>query len=723
MPTLSVRARESIKTGLAVAVAIAIALRMDFLEPAWAGFAATMISLDTAGQSLNKAALRMLGTLLGFVASLTFMSLFPQQRWAMLLALTPYIGLCTYMLAGKKRQYAWFVAGFVCLTIMVHAGTDSLSMFRYAVARLEETALGILVFSLISIFLWPRNSKSDLDAASRALFDTQRELFRAYRGLLAGRGRVEESGPLRLQEVQRLTQLGQALAAAETDTYEVWELRYAWRRFLQQSTVLLETLGRWRTSLPEVRPLALGRLLPDLDAFLADLERRFEQIERMLAGREAGGEPRSIELAIDESALRALSNFEKAALVLFRTQLQKLDEISRALFDCLRDIEGSGRIVSKPLREADRSPRLALDPDRFRSAVTVVATMWMGFLLWIWVDPPGHANFWYQATLWSMVAILARQTVLSLLPGFLLALVVGGVAYVGVMPHLSSYTELGLMIFCVTAAGFYLFWEPRRRGSRGFFVAIFLILTSIGNEQTYSFSKYANTSATILMTLALAAAVGYFPSSPRPERVFLRLLARFFRHAEILLSNLAPEARRETGFAERLRRSWCRDDLLDELPEKLATLAQRIDYRLLPGTTPEQVRALVTNLLSLTLRIKEVLDARAPLRLGEPQLEQVVADLREWRLLAQQQFRLWAAEPSAAGSSAAELSERLETGLARFEANLDDARERAAEEGGEIDDEAFYRYLGGFRGVAEAAIGYAEAAAAVNWDTWREARF
>ena len=127
---LSVRARESIKTGLAMAIAIAISLRMDFLEPAWAGFAVAMISLDTAGQSLNKAALRMVGTLVGFVASLSFIGLFPQQRWGLLLALSPYIGLCTYMLAGKKNQYAWFVAAFVCLTIMTHGGADSPNVFR-----------------------------------------------------------------------------------------------------------------------------------------------------------------------------------------------------------------------------------------------------------------------------------------------------------------------------------------------------------------------------------------------------------------------------------------------------------------------------------------------------------------------------------------------------------------------------------------------------------------
>ena len=40
-----------------------------------------------------------------------------------------------------------------------------------------------------------------------------------------------------------------------------------------------------------------------------------------------------------------------------------------------------------------------------------------------------------------------------------------------------------------------------------------------------------------------------------------------------------------------------------------------------------------------------------------------------------------------------------------------------------MDYEKLYRYLGGFRGLSEDAIGYAGLAAAVDWEPWREARF
>ena len=61
--TPSTRTKEAIKTGLAMTIAYGIALQMDWDRPYWAAFAVAFISLPTAGQSLHKGALRMLGTL------------------------------------------------------------------------------------------------------------------------------------------------------------------------------------------------------------------------------------------------------------------------------------------------------------------------------------------------------------------------------------------------------------------------------------------------------------------------------------------------------------------------------------------------------------------------------------------------------------------------------------------------------------------------------------
>ena len=94
MIPISTRTKEAIKTGLAMTIAYGIALQMDWDRPYWAAFAVAFISLPTAGQSLHKGILRMLGTLVAGVAALTLIALFPQERWWFMIFLSMYIAFC-----------------------------------------------------------------------------------------------------------------------------------------------------------------------------------------------------------------------------------------------------------------------------------------------------------------------------------------------------------------------------------------------------------------------------------------------------------------------------------------------------------------------------------------------------------------------------------------------------------------------------------------------------
>jgi len=321
MITLNTRTKQAIKTGLAVVIAYAIPLYMGWEKPYWAVFAVVMISLDTGGQSLNKAGLRMLGTLVGGAVVFILIALFPQQRWLMMLSLSVYYGFCTYMMTGSKRPYFWFVSAFVCMVIMVDAVPfDPLRSFQIVVARVEETAMGIMVYSLISTFLWARPSRGALYEASRTLSAAQHQLYRTYRGLMAGQGTAEESQPLRMREVHLLTGLGQALNAAETDSYEVWEVRRQWRRFHEQATTLGEALESWRESFPEVQPLDLTKLLPNIEAVLLELDDRFAEIERMLTDEAPTRTPKPVSLVVEHKETLTHTHFQKAALAETKTQ-------------------------------------------------------------------------------------------------------------------------------------------------------------------------------------------------------------------------------------------------------------------------------------------------------------------------------------------------------------------------------------------------------------------
>jgi uncharacterized membrane protein YccC len=265
-----------------------------------------------------------------------------------------------------------------------------------------------------------------------------------------------------MQEAALLPKVGQTLEAAESDSHEVSALRDQWRRFYHLSMALEETLERWRQSFPEIQSLDLPGLLPNLELFLSELNLRFEETERLLMGEVPTRLPSSISLFIDKNKILALSPFQRAAVVLIKTELERLERLSQSLFDCVLDIRGDRPPVSIPPKEESPHGGIAIDPDRFRASIRMVTHLWIVFLIWVYIDPPGHASFVYLSIVLGQAALMSGGSARTMLLPFAVGSAGVGLVYVFVMPHLSGYAELAVLIFSFTFAIYYLFAQPQQ---------------------------------------------------------------------------------------------------------------------------------------------------------------------------------------------------------------------------------------------------------------------
>ena len=718
---LSRKVKESIKTALAMSIAYAIALQVGWDRPYWAAFAVGMISLPAAGASLNKGVLRMCGTLVAGVVALILVGLFSQERWWFMIVLSVYLGICTYMMMGKKNQYFFQVCAFVCVIICFDGAGDPVNSFNTTVTRILETGMGIMVYSLIIVFLWPINTRDDLDKTSLQLISAQRELFSTYRLMLTGKGSDEDSRSQREQAVQALTKLEPILVAAEADSYDVWAVRRHWQRFLHESTRLVEILMRSQANFADIEKFNWQRVLPGVKSLGAELDMRFELIQGMLAGEAPRQVPQSISLDVDSSELATLSTFEKAALEVTRTQLENLDSISLGLFNSVAGIKDFSQ---RPLTVSDARVfrgGWALDPDRFATVLRVLATLWIAFFLWVYVDPPGHSGFVVLAS--SMGLGIAKSPQLRVstvyLPVTLSCLFAGGL-YLLVMPHLEGYLQLGTMIFVSIFAICYLLSAPKQGLSRTMALIFFAVIIGIDNQQTYDFMSVANTTLEANLILCLLVVCWYIPYNRQPEKMFLRMLRRFFRQAGFLVSPPTLGLRSSpiaTGWWERLR---SRDDLLT-IPDQLGTWGAMVDQRKYVGESHEQLPLLATRLHMLGHRLHELFEARR-----NPQAQFLVEELsesiRDWRLKLQETFQWLSEDP--AGVNQDRLRSGLDMRLEQLEERIKEAMDKADE--GQIsgrESENFYRLLGAYRGVSDAAVAYVGIAVAINWSPWHEERF
>lgn len=725
---LSRKAKEAIKTGLSLALVYGIAMQSGWLNPYWAGFAVVFISLQTAGQSIHKGLNRMLGTIPGGIAAIIILALAAQSRWLFMLLASAWVFFTAYMsLRSRNNTYLWTVAGFVSLVLVSSGASTSEDLFEHVVFRVLETAMGITVYTLVSVFLWPVTNAGEIRKASRGLMATQSAICRAGRekmtGMAATTATPEKSAELHQQELEQITQLAQVLVAEGSESYEVRELRSLWDRFHDLSTALMQSLDRWHSSMAELTRMDVNAVLPGVPAFFDELDCRFEEIQRLLDARPARHQPGSVKLSVNQVATRSLSHFEQAALVVTRTELEVMETLTAALLDCALDLAGQAKHSSTPpplSAPGVVSTGLKLpivDLDNLQSAAYVAVTVCAGIFVWIYVNPPGHSG-WYMmlgAVALGTVGML-QVPVIKFVKPLTVALVLCVCVYVFIMPRLSTYFELGLVLFtCVFI-------------SRYFFSGLALLMANLAiinalpieNQQTYDFAMLANKAIFIIMVFLFLYVLSYMIGSPRPEKKVLTLLRRFFRSTEFLMSSVVREPGSKISTLVQWKIAFYRHEM-NSLPGKIGVWSKAIDQNKFSSNKPDQVQSLVTTLQGLMYRIEYLLEARET-RQAESLAREMTQSVHAWRERIESIFVKWSGNPGS--EPAVDLEQRLAAVLSVLEQRIDAIIAQPDRETISVEDgENFYRLLGAYRGVSEAAVAYAGNAASIDWAEWGEEKF
>lgn len=718
---LSRRAKEALKTAIAMTIAYGIALSMDWEKPLWAGFAVAFISLYTVGQSVQKGLMRMLGTVAAVFVSLLLIALFPQERWWFMGALSAFLGLCTYMMDGKKYHYFWNVAGFVSVIICLQAGPDATNAFETALLRAEETGLGILVYSLVSVLLWPTSSLADFNAAACELASTQHRLYKSCLGRIGGRPLDDDVHAIRIKTIQAQSRFDQLLEAAVADSSEVWEVRAAWAQFQTRSKELMETLIAWSGTIGDVQDLDMNGLLPTWEDLTSEINVRFEQINRMLSGDAPDHTVRAIVSSLNTDEVRGLSHFRRAALASTRKQAHQIEDLTRTLFETIQYLKGFGSTEPPVAQPEETGPGFLLDLDRMTAAVRVMAGIWAAYLIWIYTQVPGGTTFVIMAAPFGMILATTPQLPLRLLLGpIAVSIAFAGCVYIFVMPEISSFAGLGGLIFFVTFAVCYVFSSPRQALARAFGLAMFVVVTAVSNTQTYSFLSLANTSLMMALILALLAVVAYVPVSPRPEKAFCNALRRFFRSAGFLTSHMALQPGLTPTLMARWKRAFHRREI-KTLPAKLDVWAGAMDHTKFPANKPEQVQTLLTSVQTLAHGIERLTETRDAGQ-AKPLARELRDDLDTWCESVEIVFHRWSEnlqpEPGVA------LREKLVSWMTGLDERIGRAMKQSEMETlDESDLEEFYRLLAAFRSVSEAVVAYAVAGCTIDWAQWREEVF
>ncbi|MGQ8633767.1 FUSC family protein [Agrobacterium sp. DKPNP3] len=147
----------SLKTFMAAMLAYYIAIRFDLPRPFWAVATVYIVAHPLSGAISSKSVYRLLGTLIGGVATLILVPNLVNEPILLSAAIIAWVSGCTFisLLDRTPRSYVPLLAGYTVLLAGLPLVTAPENTFDTVVARIEEIGLAILCAAIVSHVVLP----------------------------------------------------------------------------------------------------------------------------------------------------------------------------------------------------------------------------------------------------------------------------------------------------------------------------------------------------------------------------------------------------------------------------------------------------------------------------------------------------------------------------------------------------------------------------------------
>lgn len=456
----SLAVRHGIKYGLAGVLAVSIALLLRLPEPTWALLSVFVLMLaQFVGAVAEKSFMRLIGTAIGGTIGYLLTAGFEQQPILYLLLVGGVVGFGTAMFGYTKYPYAFFLCALTTMVVASNGMSDPGFSWRPALARIEETSVGVISAVLVSSLIWPRYARKEfLEKMRQALGELGNSLMIRSALLFKQSGETAESNDrgfaAAIAGLQNLLHFGSM------------ESQY-FRARLPTFREIISCLDRISSAVE-----TLGQTLPQEAVFRQHLRRELEAAHaataeclRVFAERDAGSARRASALAEVNARcaqwrekLHALRETNVTAAVPVEQALQftghalSIEEVVQQLGKLNALLDSLPANPLQPSREAVSLPSPPLGPFWLRNGVKAGIAVTLGLFIQNWLNPPGG----------SMIALATWVfTVFSRLYSggqgdrrafhCVVYTAAGGILYVVAMlfltPALSSYLIFSLLLF------------------------------------------------------------------------------------------------------------------------------------------------------------------------------------------------------------------------------------------------------------------------------------
>jgi len=569
--SLSQKMKFAIKVSLSLMFAFMIPLAMGWAQAQTA--AITVMLIATAGhvsESLVKGAMRLLGTVIGGVIGLSLIAMFPQDRLVYLTILSILVPFILYLYHAYQGDSTSFML-MGMMIMMVFKGGEVDDAFLYGIDRVYMTLFGIVVYTLVGLFLWPVKEEDTTAKDASVLSGMYGQYFT---DIVSQHKNMSDKSLLESMLNQELKLQKTYSPNFQTSHYEKISSYY------QELGDLLKTFS---IQMAQEKKISYSEYIQDYDKSIEKIRDLFNSSQEIWKGSEIDEVFHYKPLVCVQSVCE-LPLLRQAAIYSHKELLNQLNQVLNFLLQAQKNLEQNASLKQDISNETqEHSNFIWSDPEYIKAALQVFLIYWIATIFWILMHPPGGFLLVTLATMLSVFTAFSplKPSVLSLLFsfGFVFALV----SYVFILPHLVYAWELALFIFMYTFIAFYLINE---KISVFFLIGLFTL--GISNTMSYNFDVFLMILLAFYLFLTILMLFYYIPFSSKPEYLFLLMNKRVFEHAKKLLA----KPREKSMMSEKMKAFHLVH--LKQSLSKLHLWAGKIDEKYFTNTRQEDLSAYTT---------------------------------------------------------------------------------------------------------------------------------
>ncbi|AJZ91386.1 p-hydroxybenzoic acid efflux pump subunit AaeB [Cedecea neteri] len=508
--------RFAIKLAFAIVLAVFVGFHFELETPRWAVLTAAIVAAGPAfaaggepysGAIRYRGMLRIIGTFIGCAAALVIIITLIRAPVVMLLVCCIWAGFCTWIssLVRVENSYAWGLAGYTALIIVVTIQVAPLTTPQFAVERCSEIVIGIVCAIVADLLFSPRSIKQEIDRELDNLLVDQYRLMQ----LCIAHGDKEEVDKAWSGLVRKVTALNGMRANLNMESAR-WAKANRRLKAINTLSLTLITQACETFLIQNTRPEYVTPEFRQL--FAAEVETADDVYKRMKVLR------RAISVMGEKATPITIGSWISAST---RFLLLKRGFISNCRVSAIEEEVLNGEAVVK-VESAEGHHAMI---NFWRTTISCV----LGSLFWLWTGWTSGSGAMVMIAVVTALAMRLpnpRMVSLDFLYGMLVALPLGAFYFLVVLPS----TQQSMLLLCISLAllGFFMGIEvqKRRLGSMGALAGTINIIV-LDNPMTFHFSSFLDSALGQIVGCFLAMMVILLIRDNSKERTGRTLLNQF----------------------------------------------------------------------------------------------------------------------------------------------------------------------------------------------------